>query len=138
MILHLLRRGVTPAAIKRQAGAIFWTIQCEGQHQTTEKRRREPIVAEAAQSLQNNPRQSMRAMTKDLGMSEGTVHTIVKENFGCKLYTRPKRHLISPGAKSRCLERANKLVNKLKHDEARLNILFSDLLARIVHPSTTV
>ena len=95
MILHLLRRGVTPAAIKCQAGAIFWTIQWEGQHQTTEKRRREPIVAEAAQSLQNNPRQSMRAMAKDLGMSEGTVHTIVKEDLGCKLFTRPKRHLSS-------------------------------------------
>ncbi len=127
-----------PAAIKRQAGAIFWTIQLEGQHKTTEKRRREPIVVEAAQSLPNNPRQSMRAMAKDLGMSKGTAHTIVKEDLGCKSYTRPKRHLISPGAKSRCLERANKLVNKLKHDEARLNILFSDFLARIVHPSTTV
>ncbi len=133
-----MRRGVTPAAIKRQAGAIFWTIQWEGKHQTTEKRRREPIAAEAAQLLLNNPRQSMRAMAKDLGMSEGTVHTIVKEDPGCKLYTKPKRHLISPDAKNRCLERANKLVNKLKHDEARLNILFSDLLAQIVHPSTTV
>ena len=95
-------------------------------------------MAEAAQTLQNNLRQSMRAMAKDLGMSEGTVHTILKEDLGCKSYSMPKRHLISPGAKSRCLERANKLVNKLKHDEARLNILFSDLLARIVHPSTTV
>ncbi len=95
-------------------------------------------MAEAEQLLQNNPRQSMRAMAKDLSMSEGTVHTIGIEDLGCKLYNRPKRHLISPGAKSRCLERANKLVNKLKFDEARLNILFSDLLARIVHPSTTV
>ncbi len=32
MLLHLLRRGVMPAAIKRQAGDIFWTIQWEGQH----------------------------------------------------------------------------------------------------------
>ncbi len=80
----------------------------------------------------------MRAMAKDLGVSEWTVRTIVKEDLGCKSYTRPKRHLISPGAKNRCLERGNELVNKLKHDEARLNILFSDLLARIVHPSTTV
>ncbi len=66
------------------------------------------------------------------------MHTILKEDLGCKSYSMPKRHLISPGAKSRCLERANKLVNKLKHDEARFNILFSDLLTRIVQPSTTV
>ncbi len=134
MILHLVRRGVTPAAIKRQTGASFSTIQRVRQRQTTEKRRREPIrpartaevVAKAAQSLQINPRQSMRAMAKDLGVSEGTVRTIVKEDLGCKSYTRPKRHFISPGAKSRRLERANKLVNKLKHDDARLHILFSD------------
>ncbi len=103
-----------------------------------EKRRRKPIMAEATQLLQNNPWQSMRAMANDLGVSEGTVHTMVKEDHACKLYTRPKRHLIGPGAKSRGLERANKLVNKLKHNNNRLNILFSDLLAQIVHPSTTV
>ncbi len=28
--------------------------------------------------------------------------SIVKEDLGCKSYTRPKRHLVSPGAKSRC------------------------------------
>ncbi len=55
-------------------------------------------MAEAAQLLQNNPRPSMRAM----GVSEGMVCTIVKEDLGCRLYTRPKRHCISPGAKSRC------------------------------------
>ncbi len=42
-------------------------------------------MAEAAQTLQNNLRQSMRAMAKDLGMSEGTVLTIVKEDLVCKL-----------------------------------------------------
>ena len=103
-----------------------------------EKRRREPIMVEVPQSLQNNPWQSMRAMAKDLGLSEGTVHTVVKEDLGCKSYTRPKRHLISSGAKSRHLERANKLVNKLEHNNTRVNILSSDLLARIVHPSITV
>ncbi len=41
-------------------------------------------------------------MVKDLGVSEGTVCTIVKEDLGCKSNIRPKRHLISPGAKSRC------------------------------------
>ncbi len=78
MILHLVRRGVTPATIKRQTGASFSTIQRVRQRQTTEKRRREPIrpartaevVAETAQSMRNNPRQSMRAMAKDLGVSE--------------------------------------------------------------------
>ncbi len=56
---------------------------------------------EAAQSLQNNPPQSMRAMVKDLGVSEGMVCTIVKEDLGCRLYTRPKRRCINPGAKSK-------------------------------------
>ncbi len=56
----------------------------------------------------------MRAMAKDLGVLEGTVRTIVKEDLGCKSYTRLKRHLISSGAKTRRLERANQLVNKLK------------------------
>ncbi len=63
------------------------------QHQTKEKRRRESIrptrtaeiMAEAVQSLQNNPRQGMRAMVKDLGMLEGMVCNIVKEDLGCKL-----------------------------------------------------
>ena len=63
------------------AGTSFSTIQPVCQHQTMEKRRREPIrptrteevAVEADQSLQNNPRQSMRAIAKDLGMSEGTV-----------------------------------------------------------------
>ncbi len=57
-------------------GASVSTIPPVRQHQTTEKGRREPIrtaeiMAEAGQSLQNNLRQSMRAMVKDLGMLGG-------------------------------------------------------------------
>ncbi len=67
---------------------------------------------EAAQSLQNNPLQSMRAMVKDLDVSEGMVCTIVKEDLDCKSNTRPKRHLISPGAKSRCHKSYSSLYSK--------------------------
>ncbi len=74
------------------------------------------IVAEAAHSLQ-----SMRVMAKDLGVLEGTVLNMVKEDLSCKSYTMPKRHLINPGAKSRRLHRANKLANMLKHDNNRFN-----------------
>ena len=113
IILQLFCRGVT-------TGTSYSTFQPVRQRQTTEKRRREPIrparraeiMAEAAQSLQNNPRQSMRAMVKDVDVSDGTVCTIVKEDLGCKLYTRPKRHLISSGAKSRCHKSYRSLFSK--------------------------
>ncbi len=65
--------------------ASFATFQAMCQHQT--KRGKEPIrpartaeiVTEAAQLLPNSPRQSMRAMVKDLYVSEGMVCIIVKE-----------------------------------------------------------
>ncbi len=69
-------------------------------------------MAEAAQLQLNNPRQSMRAMVNDLGVLEGTVYTIVKEDLGCRSYTRPKRHLISPGAKNRCHKSYSLLYSK--------------------------
>ncbi len=52
--------------------------------------------------MQKNLQQSMRAMVKDLDVSEGTVCNIVKEDLCCKSYTRPKGHFINPGAKSKC------------------------------------
>ena len=87
-------------------------MEIKGRREPIIPARKMEIVAEAAQSLQNNPWQSMRAMVKNLGMLEGTVSTIVMEDLCYKLYTRPKSHLISPGAKNRSHKSYSSLYSK--------------------------
>ncbi len=134
MILHLLRRGVSATDIKRNTGATYSTIRRVKQRQTSERKEREgkrtartpELVQKIAESLERNPRQTMRAIARDSGVSEGTVRTLVRQDLGMQSYARHRRHLISPGAQDRRLDRSKKILNWLKHDGAGLEILHSD------------
>ncbi len=136
MILHLLRRGVTPTAIKRQTGASYSTIQRVRQRQSatrspvefgSKRMARTPeVVDQLVQILDENPRQSMRQLAKDLEISPTSVRRAVKEDLGKHSYARPRRHIITPGARKRRKERCGKLINRLKHNDAKLSIIHSD------------
>ncbi len=134
MILHLLRRGHNVSEIQRQTGAARTTIRRVRDRQDVVRRTRSPVrtartpelVAQVEESLNANPRQSLRQLARDHGVADHTMRQLVKEDLGMQSYVRPRRHLISPGTKIRRKERSAKIINLLKHDCARLELLHSD------------
>jgi transposase len=74
--------------------------------------------------IRRNPVRSMRKVAKDLDISERTIRRIVKVNLGAKSRARIAKQLISSDAKTKRLERAKKLLSRLKRG-AQIT-LFSD------------
>ncbi len=60
----------------------------------------------------------MRGLAREVGISEGLMSHVMKDDLNMGSYARPWRHLISSGAKVRRLDRAKKLLNRLKHEDA--------------------
>ncbi len=84
------------------------------------------LVAQVAQTLEEDQSQTICGLARDHGLSERTMERVVKEDLGLASYARPRRHKIAPGTKQRWLERAKKLLNHLKNRDRHKVLLFSD------------
>jgi len=133
-ILELLRCGTSPAEIKRQIGASLSTIRRVRVRQTAERCprtaprpvRSPELVAQVAQSVKQNPRQTIRGLARNFGVSKTAMGQVVKEDLAMASYARTRRHKISPGAKVRRLQRCKKLLNHLKNRDKGKTLIFSD------------
>ena len=62
---------------------------------------------------------SMRSIARELKMSNSTVRTIVNENIRYKSYVIRRGQFLSRQLKERRLEKAKKLLSKLKNPERK-------------------
>ncbi len=127
-------RGIGPAEIRRMTGATYATIRrvrdygVERRAPTHRPRpaRTPEVVEQVRQQVEDDPRQSMRGMARELGVSEGTMRHIVHNDLGMGSYVRRKGQRITPAAKKKRVARASGLLNRLKHRDAKKTIIFSD------------
>ena len=74
-----------------------------------------------------NPGTSMRAISRDLQVSEGTIRNVVHEDIRYKSYVMRKGQFMSAHTQEQRLLRAKRLLNKLKHpEEPGMLWVFSD------------
>ena len=85
------------------------------------------MVARVQELVDTDPSQSMRSMARELDVSATLVRKIVKEDLRYKSYGLRKGQFMSEATKLRRLEKAKKLLNRLKKPPTpNILIFFSD------------
>lgn len=84
------------------------------------------FVGEVKQKIKENPRVSMRKISRDMKCSDWTVRQIVKEDLGYKSYKLRARQLITESQQESRATKTAALLNELKHDSAKRLRFFSD------------
>ena len=92
-----------------------------------DKIRTDDFVKEIKQTVDANPRNSMRSLAKHYKVSEGTIRNVVHENMGYKSYALKKGQFLSQKMKENRLLKSKLLLNKFK-DPATQDLVwfFSD------------
>ncbi len=134
LYLTFCTRGKSMMAIHELTGTTWSTISWVKQHQSTERRQAEtskPVrtprsLAQVRQAIKSNPRTTIAAHSRHFGIPEPMMRRLVNDDLECRSYKRPRAHKIMPGAKKCCLEWAQRILNKLKHNHAGKTIIFTD------------
>lgn len=77
--------------------------------------RKDDFIKDVQQTIDANPRKSMRSLAKQLQVSEGTIRNVVHENIEYKSYVLKKGQFLSERIKENRLIRSKRLLNKVKH-----------------------
>ncbi len=132
MILHLLVCRVKPAEIQVQTGASLSTICRVKKCQNSERKKRDfpkgydnDLEEQVQQALEDNPRRTVAGLAREVGVMRLTMCQIVGKELESRSYARSRRHF-SIEARNRHLERAKKILNRLKRVDKRKTIIFSD------------
>ena len=85
------------------------------------------FVARVQEMVDNDPSKSMNALCKELGVAYGTIHRVIHEDLRYNSYVLKRGHFIDLAMQEKRLDKAKKLLNKVKHPE-KDNLLkfFSD------------
>ena len=145
-IIELYRAGKTNSEIlkllKAPRSTVYHTISRCKELQSTEDRPRSgrprssrtPKMINAVRArIRRNPKRSMRAMARDMNVSEKTIRNIVKTDLKMSSFKMQTRQHLTDLQKKKRLARAKILLNKLKAgtdtSEARTKILLNKLKA---------
>jgi hypothetical protein len=83
-------------------------------------------IAAVRAAIARNPSQSIRHLSVKHGVSEPTMRRLVKEDLGLNSRVVQLRPLLTTPVKEKKVERAAKLLNRLKHEDKGNVRIFSD------------
>lgn len=85
------------------------------------------FIAKVQEMVDNDPSQSMNALSKELGVAYGTIHRTIHEDLRYRSYVLKRGQFMDKAMQERRLTKAKKLLNEVKHPE-KTNLLrfFSD------------
>ena len=135
----LLRAGQTPKQIQQQLGVghtFVYKIKSlvamgrsleipvkEGRPRSVRTNRRINAVSTA---VMQNPRRNIRALARRFQVSLTSMHRIVREDLDLKSRVVQSRPLLTPDVMQKRLERATRLLNRLKKEDSKRVRIFSD------------
>ena len=138
-IIQLHRAGKTNSEIlkllKAPRSTVYHTVSRFKELQSTDDRPRSgrprssrtPKVINAVKArIRRNPKRSMRAMARDMNVSEKTIRNIVKIDLKMSSFKMQTRQYLTDLQKEKRLARAKILLNKLKAGTDTDEIIFSD------------
>lgn len=138
-IPDLLRAGLTPTAIAKQLEIsrttvynvknklkIFGSIHRRPGSGSKRAARTPSLINKVKRRIQSNPSRSLRKMALELKTSLTTVRRIVKNDLKMKSRAKVKVPLLTEKQKASRKERAQALLNNLKHAQANRTIFFTD------------
>lgn len=138
-IIQLHRAGKTNSEIvkllKVPRSTVYHTVSRFKELQSTDDRPRSgrprssrtPKVINAVKArIRRNPKRSMRAMARDMNVSEKTIRNIVKIDLKMSSFKMRTRQYLTDLQKEKRLARAKILLNKLKAGTDTDEIIFSD------------
>lgn len=85
------------------------------------------FVARVQQKVDQDPSKSIRSLARELGVANATIHRTVHEDLRYGSYALKTGHFMNDATKQKRLEKAKKLLIRLKHpEEAKMLKFFSD------------
>ncbi len=133
VIRAALDRGETVSQIARMTGASRNTIRRvreEGveraPRQAARPARTPELVEEVRQQIENEPRQSINAMARDYGIGRSTMQRVVRKDLGLYSYAKGRGCQMNPRIRRNRCERAQALLNRIRHRDAGKTLIFSD------------
>lgn len=90
------------------------------------KKRKGPLVRNIKRIVSRNPRKSMRAIAKQVGVSPRTVRRVVRQDLGLKSYVLRVKQLLTEDMKRKRVEIGQRLLNSLKRGARDKIRIFSD------------
>lgn len=134
-ILGLSAAGKTPTEISRNLNCSRTTVYstiARGTSETAPRVRPRPARPDnLVDSVRNfieakRGKVTIRGLARDFDVDKRTMGRLVHEDIGQKTFKRTPRHGLKPVDRSKRLERAQKMLKKIKHKPAGTVILFSD------------
>jgi len=106
----------------------FEAVAARKEHaRRSDTKRDEDFVAQVQEMVNNDPGQSMRALARELNISEKTVRVCMMEDIRYKSYKMRKGQLLTEKMQENRLKKSKKLLNKLRHPlEPDMVWFFSD------------
>lgn len=93
-------------------------------HKVRKDRTSVDMISRIQDMINEDPGRSMRSIARELKMSDSTVRTIVNEDIRYKSYVIRRGQFLSDQLKERRLEKAKKLLSKLKNPKEKNPLIF--------------
>ena len=73
------------------------------------------LVMQVQESVEANPRQSIRKLARESNISERSMRRLIKKDLGARSLSRSRQPALTHASRQRRLERAQGLLNRLKN-----------------------